>query len=406
MFFRLGLSGLEAAASNLEVTGNNVANSGTNGFKGSRAEFVDVFAVNGRAVSPTQIGNGVRLADVKQQFTQGNIHYTDHALDLALSGKGFFTVRDSNGYAYTRAGSFSTDRKGDVVNSQGQHIEVYPPLKGGGFDSSTLTDLHLAHSFSPPQATNIASVGVNLPSDASPPPNTQFKPSDPRSFNYSTSMTIYDSLGGTHTATMYFVKEAKDNSWTTRLYVDGKAMGTEKSVQFTSGGALKEPEDGKLNFPETDLGNGSEPIDLKLDFSKATQYGNEFATNALTQNGHATGQLSGLDIGSEGIVFARYTNGQASKLGQIALTNFANPNGLQQLGDTNWAETYVSGVAVRGTAGSSNFGLIQSGALEGSNVNVTEQLVNMIRAQRAFQANAKTISTGDQMTQVVMRIGR
>jgi flagellar hook protein FlgE len=186
--------------------------------------------------------------------------------------------------------------------------------------------------------------------------------------------------------------------------VDGQADGGAQQLVFDSSGSLQTPANGKLSFPDLDLGNGAAPLKLKLDFSDASQYGDAFTTNELTQDGYATGRLSGIDIGSHGVVSARYTNGQATPLGQVALTNFADPNALQQLGDTSWGETYASGEALHGTAGSGDFGQIQSGALEGSNVDLTAQLVNMIKAQRNFQANAQVISTSDKVTQSVMAI--
>lgn len=404
MSFRLGLSGLQAASANLDVTANNIANANTTGFKRSRAEFADVFAVSGENVSKTAIGNGVRLASVTQQFSKGPINYTNNSLDLALSGKGFFTVRDSSGLAYTRAGAFAPDRQGNVINSHGQNLQVFPASDDGTFDTSTLANLQLSKALNSPEATETANIGVNLSSHATPPATATFDPDDPSSFNDATSMTIYDSLGGTHTASMYFVRDAAANTWDTHLYVDGTADGTAQQLAFSNNGALTTPTNGKLSFPTLNLGNGSASLNLTLDFSKATQYGEDFSTNALTQDGHATGRLSSTDIGDDGVVFARYTNGQSKALGQVALTNFANANGLQQLGDTSWGETYTSGEAIRGTAGSASFGLIQSGALEGSNVDLTAQLVNMIKAQRGFQANAQVISTADQVTQSVMRI--
>jgi flagellar hook protein FlgE len=404
MFFRLGLSGLNAASSDLETTSNNIANANTFGFKSSRAEFADVFAVSGDAVSQTAIGNGVRLASVDQLFSQGNIKSTSNNLDLAISGSGFFTVRDSKGLEYTRAGAFSPNSDGEVVNSQGQHLQVFPPLGNGRFDTSTMSNLKLSTAENPPAATRNADIGINLPSDATPPANTTFDSTDPTSYNDTTSLTVYDSLGATHTASLYFVKDAAQNSWQAHLYVDGKADGVAQNLVFDSNGALTSPANGQLTFPPYDAGSGAAPLNMKLDFSDATQYGNKFAVNALTQDGHATGRLSGIDIGQDGVVSARYTNGEAQPLGKVALTNFANPDGLQQLGNTTWGETYTSGEALHGTAGTANFGLIQSGALEGSNVNLTAQLVNMIQAQRNFQANAKVISTANNVTQAVMSI--
>ncbi|HEX7012487.1 MAG TPA: flagellar hook protein FlgE [Steroidobacteraceae bacterium] len=404
MPFRLALSGLNAAQADLTVTANNIANSATAGFKASRAEFAELFSVSPQGVSSVAIGNGVRVSNVSQQFTQGNIDFTDSSLDLAISGQGFFILNDGGALAYTRAGAFQVDRSGYVVNSQNQRLQVYPPTGNGSFNTGALSDLQLVTSESPPAATTRAEVVLNLPSDATPPSVTPFDPSDLDSYNERTSVTTYDSLGAAHTTTLYFIKTANPNEWTTQLYVDGNAVGTPQTLQYSNSGALVSPANGQIVFPAYQPATGAAPMNMTFDFSDTTQYGNTFNVNALTQDGFTTGRLIGIDIDSTGVVQARFTNGRSMPLGQVALANFANPQGLQQLGDTNWAETFSSGQALRGQAGNSGFGLVQSGALEASNVDITEQLVNMITAQRNFQANAQMISTADAVTQTIINI--
>lgn len=404
MPFNVSLSGLNAAASDLEVTSNNIANVNTTGFKQSRAEFADLFSVSSQDVSATAIGNGVRVAAVSQQFGQGNIEYTNNSLDLALSGKGFFTVRNSSGLAYTRAGAFNPDRNGYVVNPQGDRLQVYPPTASGGFDISTLTDLQLLTAQSAPKASANAQLQLNLPADATPPTTVPFNPADPTSFNQSTAFTVYDSLGATHTSTLYFVKNAANNTWDSYMYLDGNAAGPSQQVVFSQNGALQAPAGGKLAFPPQVVNPGAQPLALTLDFSSATQYGNAFSVTGIQQDGYATGRLSGIEVGADGVVSARFSNGQSTALGKVALATFADPQALQQLGNTSWGETFQSGQAVRGTAGSGNLGEIQSGALEASNVDLTAELVNMIKAQRNYQANAQMISTDDKITQTVINI--
>jgi flagellar hook protein FlgE len=404
MTFRLALSGLNAAQADLGVTANNIANSSTSGFKRSRTEFAELFAVSPQGVSSLAAGNGVRVSDVAQQFSQGSIDFTDNSLDLAISGSGFFTLSDNGATAYTRAGAFKTDSDGYVVNAQGQRLQVYPPLVNGGFNTGSLNDLRLVTSESAPNATSNVQVLLNLPADASAPSIATFNPADPNSFNRATSLTVYDSLGAAHTATMYFVKGATAGAWDGRLYVDGTAVGGAQPLAFSNTGTLTTPATGKIAFPSYTPATGAAAMSMTFDFAGATQYGSTFTVNSITQDGYTTGRLIGMDIDKSGAVQARFTNGRSLTLGQVALSNFANPGGLQQLADTTWAETFTSGQALRGQSGNSGFGLIQSGALEASNVDITTQLVNMITAQRNFQANAQMISTSDQITQTIINI--
>ena len=404
MPFRIALSGLNAAQTDLNVTANNIANTSTNGFKGSRTEFADLFAVSLQGVASNASGNGVRVAAVTQQFAQGNIEFTDSNLDLAVSGQGMFMVSDAGALAYTRAGAFQMNRDGYVVNSAGQRLQVYPPIAGGGFNTGGLSDLRLQTTDSPPQAIANVEYVLNLPANATVPPVAVFNPNDPNSFNQATSLTLFDSLGATHTGTLYFVKTATANQWTAQMSIDGTLVGTPQTLQYSNAGILTAPAGGQIAFPAYTPATGAANMAVTVDFAQSTQYGANFAVNAVTQDGYTTGRLIGIDISETGIVNARFTNGVSTPLGQIAVANFANAQGLQQLGNTQWAETFASGQALRGQAGNSGFGLIQSGALEAANVDVTEQLVNMITAQRNFQANAQMISTADSITQTIINM--
>ena len=404
MAFRLALSGLNAASADLSVTANNIANTATTGFKGSRAEFAEVFSVSGQGVSSTAIGNGTKVAAVAQKFTQGNINFTNQSLDMAISGQGFFMLSQQGALAYTRAGAFQLDRDGYVVNSNNLRLQVYPPTDQGAFNTGALSDLRLVSSESAPAATSKVAMTLNLPANASVPPNSPFDATNPNSYNQSTSMTVYDSLGAAHTATTYFTKTAHPNEWQQQLYIDGTSAGPTQLLQFSATGAITAPPNGQINFPAFTPGTGAAPLTLQYDFSGATQYGGAFSVNSISQDGYTTGTLIGINTDTSGVVQARFTNGVSKKLGQVALANFSNPNGLQQLGDTNWAETFASGQPLKGQAGTSGLGNIQSGALEASNVDMTEQLVNMITAQRDFQANAQVISVSDQITQTIINI--
>lgn len=406
MSFGIALSGINAAQIDLNVTANNIANSATTGFKQSRSEFAELFAVSPVGVSRTQFGNGVKVAAVAQQFTQGNTNTTNNSLDLAISGQGFFVLSDGGSSAYTRAGAFQVNNDGYVVNSQQQRLQVYPPAATGNFNTSTLSDLRLVTSESAPSATTEVETVFNLPSTAAVPITTPFNAADESSYNTARSLTVYDSLGSAHTASMHYVKTAT-NEWDIHVSVDGNALGTQHLV-YSSTGALTSPANGQAVMPAYDaaagLSTGAAPINLTFDLSQTTQYGDAFSLTAVSQDGFTTGRLIGIDIDSTGVVQARFTNGRSTSLGQVAIANFSNPQGLQALGNTNWAETNASGQPLNGQAGGSGFGLIQSGALEASNVDITAQLVNMITAQRNFQANAQMIQTADQVTQTIINI--
>lgn len=404
MSFKIALSGLNAASSHLDVTAHNIANVNTAGFKSSRASFADVYATANNDVTKTTPGAGVRLNTIVQQFSQGNIDFTDNNLDLAISGEGFFTMKGNSGVTYTRSGAFSVDREGYVVNNNNERLQVFPPTSNGSFATGSMTDLQLQITENAPKASTKADIGVNLPGDAPLPTSTPFDPSVATSYNHATSMTVYDSLGTSHTATLYFVKDAAANTWQQHLYVDDNAVGGANTLTFSDTGELVSPASGTVGYPAYATTTGSADIQLTFDYNNSTQYGNEFGVNTLQQDGFTTGRLTGIEVDASGVVSARFTNGQSAELGKVALANFSNPNGLQQQGDTSWAETFSSGSPRVGEPGSSNFGLLQAGALESSNVDLTEQLVEMITAQRNFQANTQMISTADAVTQAIINI--
>ncbi len=408
MSFRTALSGLNSAQTELDVTGNNIANANTNGFKQSRAEFADVYASSFQGVGATTPGSGSEVSNVAQQFTQGNVDFTNNNLDLAINGEGFFTLSDNGSQVYTRAGAFKVDREGYVVNNQSQRLQVFPATvtaTSTTFNTGTLADLQLNTADAAPRSTSSATVNVNVDATQTALAATTIDPTDPATFHHSTSMVVYDSLGNTHTASMYFQKTA-NNSWDMALHLNGGATAiSTDTLTFSSSGILTAPTGGvTYNIPAATLGTGAAALSFTSDISTATQFGSPFGVNNLIQNGFASGRLNGVNISEEGVVFASFTNGQSQALGQVALAKFPNNQGLSKLGGTNWAESFASGTASLGSAGSSDFGALQSGALEGSNVDVAEQLVNLIVAQRNFQANAKTITTEDTITQAIINI--
>lgn len=405
MSFTVALTGLNAANENLKVTSHNVSNANTTGFKGSRAEFADVFANGGSGLTDRTVGSGVRLATVRQQFDQGSIEFTNKALDIAISGDGFLTFGKGDELIYSRNGALGTDRNGFVTNAQGARLQVFP-ASADGFDTGQLQDLRVSTADNPPQATTSVEAALNLPAEGDVPVNTPFDPNDASTFSHTTSVTAFDSLGTPRTASLYFTRTPTDGEWELRTQVDGQPVGAAETITFSSSGQIATPANGQITLPAAPVGGGADDLNLTLDISDITQFGGGFSVNALRQDGFATGRMTGLEITKEGIVQARFTNGQAEQLGQVALTDFANPEGLSKLGDTAWGESFTSGPAIRGVAGSGNLGTVESGALEASNVDLTKELVNMITAQRSFQANAQMITTSDQLTQTVLNIRR
>ncbi len=436
MAFQTALSGLNAASGNLNVTGNNIANASTTGFKKSRAEFSDVYAVSFGGTASNATGSGVRMSSVDQQFQQGNIDFTESNLDLAISGDGFFTLSDGGEMVYSRAGAFSVDKDGYVVNSHGQVLQAYDVDQTTGLVSNfTPQDLQLNMGANPASATTRIDANLNLDAGVVPIDSVAYPAldiNDPNSYTFSTTTTIFDSLGVQHEATLYFRRDddfasVPVNNWEATMVVtdtDGTVhIADTETIEFASDGSLLST--GDIDFfdgaPDANANSAAAMFvagagawtpstgaatmtAFPLNLSGTTQFGANSTVNSLSQDGFTTGQLSGLSVDPTGVVFARYTNGQALSLGAVAIANFANPQGLTQLGDSNWAQSFESGAPLAGQAGSGTFGLVQSGALEASNVDISKQLVNMIIAQRDFQANAKMISTEDQITQTIINI--
>ena len=399
MSFETALTGLNAASADLDVTGNNVANSATTGFKFSRAEFADIYATSNLGMARTSIGQGTRLASVSQQFTQGQFDFTGNTLDLAVNGTGFFALNDNGATTYSRNGAFELDRDGYIVDGHGHRLTGYLAGPNGGIGGAR-GDLQVNVGNVAPKASANVALSANLDSGAAAI-GAAFDPTDPATYNFSTSTTVYDAQGKDHFATLYFQKQS-DNAWD--VYVDGDdGTGTKgpTTVTFDSAGQFVSTT-GATTFPFNYAGAGTSNI--SVDYSSLTQYGSVFDVKSLSQDGYSAGQFAGLAVEDDGRILARFTNGQSQALGQIALSRFASPGNLRQVGDTHWVESFESGAPVTAAPGSSGVGSIQGGALEKSNVNLTEQLVHMITAQRNFQANSQMISTQDQITQSVLNI--
>jgi flagellar hook protein FlgE len=406
MPFDIALSGINAASSDLEVTANNIANVNTVGFKGSRAEFSQIYSVAGENLSATAAGSGVRLTNIAQQFGDGNITQTGNSYDFAISGAGFFTVRDGAGYSYTRAGNFHPDANGNIVNATGATVQVYPPTASGGYDMSTLQDMKIINGSSAAKASANVGLTANLPASDTAPTGGAFDPTNDQTYNHMSTFQAYDSLGASHTVNVYYAKDATNpNTWNAYMTMDGTQVGTAQQVAFSSGGSITTPAGGKLNFGAASPNPGANPVNITLDLNKVTQFGDTYATTAVTNDGYAAGKFSKIDVAKDGTVSAIYSNGVSTPIGQLAIATFANNEGLRQLNDTNWVPSAESGQPIRGAANSGDVGQIQSGSLEASNTaDLTAQLVNMIKAQRNYQANAQVISTDDKLTQTIINI--
>lgn len=449
MAFNTALSGLQAASAALNVTGNNIANTSTTGFKSSKAEFGDVYAQSVLGGGSNAIGNGVSLTDVEQDFSQGNVGFTSNPLDLAISGNGFFIVSSQGQQLYTRNGAFGVDNTGNVVGNSGAILQGFPASASGAI-SGQLDDLRVVTENLPPIQTTDVNGLLNLDGREVAPAVTPFDPADQDTYNHATSVSVFDSLGNSHVQTQFFAKDPAPavNQWTMYVQIDGADIGrpgatgipltggtapsatstaTRQSytLNFDTAGTLTSTTpatmtvDGWVPLDSNGVYNGSQLADAAddaapttppttsnyiIDLRGTTQFGSVFAVNDVNQNGFATGLLTGVDISRDGSVFARYTNGQSRILGQVALANFSNVEGLSPQGNTQWAESFESGNPVVGTAGSSSLGVIQSGALEESNVDLSSELVNLILAQRNYQANARAIETESTVTQAILQI--
>ncbi len=467
MSFNIALSGVSAAQKDLDTTANNIANVNTVGFKESRAEFGDVYAASLLASGKTKVGDGVLTQEVAQQFSQGSLQFTNTALDLAITGNGFFaTVPDitSRDFSFTRAGQFKLDENNFVVNSSGDNLLGFPVNPDGTSSSvalSTTEPVRIPDSSGSPQATQEVTMRMNLPANDDYLDPTAFNPDDTLTYNAATSVTVYDSLGESHIMTYYFVKDGTDadgtpgpdqlNSWLMFATVDDTPVdiaGGDTSVplptrddpqntgttepwlparlsfnqsgDFTSqvpaGGitTVALGDDGTANSAIALTGGADQTQTISIDFNldplggqtinEPTQYASAFEVTSLEQDGLPVGRLTGVDIGEDGLVRATFSNGTSEPVVRVALVRFANEQGLTQQSNTAWKESIESGEALAGEATTGTFGEINSSALEQANVNLTTELIDMIIAQRNFQANSRALEVNNQLNQTILNI--
>ena len=428
--FQQGLSGLNAAQRGLEVIANNVSNASVVGFKGSDAEFADVYAraFNG-ARSTNGIGLGTSLTAVTQNFKQGNINVTGNPLDLAISGTGFFKVQADNGdNIYTRNGQFTLDNEGKIVNSRGDRLQGFPVDAATGRSSDVAQEITVPRGSIPPAATRNANLELNLDARANAiAPALIFDPANLNTFNNSMSLSVYDELGGPHVMTIYIRKEAP-NDWSVFATVDGTqvdigtspvavttapAQSTSASLQYGVDGFLVTPNDGNLTVDMSRFvtasgvpfsSTGAAPNQYTFDMTNTTQYGSSFLVQNLGQDGYTSAPFAGFDVGADGMLTISYANGELVNHAKVGLYRFPNPEGLQPVGSNGWLATNSSGPELISLSEDTAFGIIQSGALEDSNIDLTAELVAMISAQRVYQANSQTIKTQDSIFQTITNL--
>lgn len=416
MSFQQGLSGLNAASKQLDAIGNNVANANTVGFKSSQAQFADAYAasLSGSGGGSTQVGIGVKVSQVAQAFSQGNITASSNPLDIAINGGGFFRVSNNGAIAYSRNGQFSLDKNGYIVNANGAKLTGYAADSKGLLSTGAPVELRINKADIAPRLTKTANAVLNLDANKPPiPAAPAFSPTDPTTYTSATSVSVFDSLGTAHILQTFYVKTGPVPPATAGGTWDVYASGDGTLLTVPPGGKL-----GTLTFDDQgaltstapmtasiDVSSGAAtPLVVNVDYKGSTQFGSAFSVNTLKQDGYSSGRLSGFNTGPDGVITGRYTNGSTSVLGQVVLADFKNVNGLQPLGNNVWEETSASGAPLVSTPNSGSLGVLQSGAVEDSNVDLTAELVNMITAQRFYQANAQTIKTQDQVLQTLVNL--
>lgn len=404
MSFSQAVSGLNAASSGLDSIGNNIANSATNGFKGAHASFSDMFAGSG-------VGLGVNVAAISQNFKDGSITRTDRATDVAISGNGFFRLLDTNGdVVYSRDGEFHRDKSGNLVNNQGMMVSGFPAGMDANGNATIQTGgipqiLNIPTDMMDAKASVKGELTINLNSNDKVPAVTTFDPDNPDSYNFSTTMTSYDSQGNPHEIAVYFVKTA-DNKWDVKA--KDSADTTASSVQDL--GAMEFNGNGKLvgtaDFTLAYKGlNGALDGTIELSLNKTRQQKvTESSVSKIDVDGYQSGEYTNFKIENDGTITASYSNQQKRTVGKMALSSFANPNGLASQGSNAWKATNASGNPMDGVPGTGQFGNLTGGALEASNVDMSQELINMIVMQRNYQSNSQTIKTQDQMLQTLVSL--
>ena len=429
MAFYTAFSGLAGAQTEMATIANNIANVGTAGFKRSRVAFGDIISTSALQNPNRIVGSGTTVRAITQQFQQGPTETSTSALDMALAGPGFFVVKSGAGGVqtnFTRSGSFGVTPDRFVVDNQGRKLQLFPTTMDGAVQSTSLSSTvpaRLPLNSGAPQASTEIRVTANLPADAAiianrpiyTPTNPYvFDRNNPATFNASTSVTVFDSLGNPLAATLYYVKDSVPtvgdpfHRWTAHALV-GNA---ELNVAGTPGIPMEFDVNGNLTGPAVPFvfdaftpETGAGAMALAVDHGSATvQQSGPFSVALIDQDGIASGQLESVSVEADGLLRASFSNGEVQVLGKVALAGFSNPQGLKQVGDASWVVTPQSGEPLMGEGGRNGIGTILSGNLERSNVDLTTELVNLIAAQRNFQASAKAIETDNQLMQTIINL--
>ncbi|MCZ4340227.1 flagellar hook protein FlgE [Sphingomonadaceae bacterium G21617-S1] len=433
MSFYTALSGLKASQTELSVISNNIANVGTTAFKRSDTDFADLVSASAMQANGTP-GLGTRLRGISQQFTQGGLAASGRSLDLAISGQGFFMTRASNSnaqVAYTRNGAFSVDSDRFITDASGAYLQVLPTNSEGmvtavGITAARSAQLPLTSGTS--QATQKIDLAVTFP-DAADLPSTRsvysatkpyvFNRNDANSYNQSTTNTVYDASGTAFPMTTYYIREnipsgsTTTTTWTAHTFVGDTEISYDSAaatqpapltLTFDSTGAKTAPTS-TMTITGVSPTGASAPLGFDLTYGASTGQANApFTLTSFDQDGFAPGSLDSVSVDPDGLIVATFSNGDTQALGKIVVATFSNPEGLRQLGDSKWSTTGISGEPVIGEANSNGAGQIQSGAIEQANVDITEELVALIQAQRNFSANAKTIEAANKMTQTIVEL--
>ncbi|EDM68240.1 flagellar hook protein [Moritella sp. PE36] len=433
MSYSIGLSGLRSTNEQLNVISQNIANVNTSGFKSGRAEFSSVYS-GGSA-------GGVEVAAISSNFDRdGDVVNTGRSMDLAISGRGFFVLNNGGETSYTRAGSFVRNASNYIETSSGARLQGYPVDANGALLSGVISDLKVGTGTLPAKASSSVEFAANLKADAAAPA-TAFDPTNiqPDMYNYSQSGKVFDSLGREHVLTQYFVKQVPgpavtavaakpaviadptatpkvigspevkavaargitvENEWDVHYFIDGQKAGTTatQTLNFDTSGNITSPT-GSVELSQTIT--GADPLSIKISMTNMSQNAASFSLSRNETNGYGAGDLKTIRIDDDGSLYGVYTNGQDKLQGKVILANFANPNGLRQGDNTTWGQSFASGAPTVGLPSSGTLGSLTSGAYEGSNVDLTGELVSLMTAQRNYQANSKTISAAEKMTQVL-----
>jgi len=388
-------TGLKASMTNMETISNNISNSNTIGFKQSTVNFADIYS--GTSSSINQVGMGVSVSAITQDFSAAGTQLTNRGLDLSLANDGFFIQSGSGQVSYTRNGQLNVDNNGYLVGLSGR-LQGYPATNGVVSSSVTLSDLQIPSTYLPAQATSNAALAINLDASASIPASA-FSATDPTSYNYRSDSTIFDSLGNPSTMSVFFVKSAA-NAWNTQVSIDNNSIGA-GALNFSSDGSLSSST-GMSGLTWSPLSGATSPQTFTVDPTGSTQYVSPSSTLASTQNGYTVGTPGGFTIDSSGLINMQYSNGLTQIQGQVAVAKFSAPQGLMQSSNMSWVSTLASGAPIISQASSVN--AITPGTLESSNVDLTEQLVMLMGAQHDFQANAQVSQAYNQMLQTIEKM--